>query len=707
MDELDHKVHGSRVFPLIHSMPSLDLSQAGSSDPGSGASVHSPSVAGGAGGSGHGGRFKSILSCIGLQMGQDAGGEEEVAPARRPADVAIRPAFYWVAGAAGQEANPSQRAAAAAASRWLKADCQDEAVVLDGFAGVPGQVFAGVFDGHGPYGRAAATHAARALPRALAASRAVRTPGPGGAGRPRARAEALAAACLEVHAGLVQGDAGLDASASGTTACVALLAGRRLLVANVGDSRAVLVRAGAGGGNAPAEALRLTRDAKPDDPEEAARIAAAGGSVRRLTDDPDDVPRVFAADPGSTTPGLAMSRSLGDAAAHTLGVCATPRLTGHVLEERDLALVLASDGVWDVMSDADVAAFVARYRALRLPGVSVGEALTLEALERWKRARREALVDDIAAVVLHLAPPPPPLRAAGPEHSSWAVPRELAAAAASNEEANASYAAWLADPALNPCAHAPRDYFLHLFGTARGSVARHAAAALLGATPFDRGDAGLFDTRSHLRLGVGGERGSSARLSAEPSPGLNREPSPGLNREPSLGLNREPSLGLGGEREASQATPPSPGGLSSVSNEEVLRPIRRAYPSSGDTSLLESRSSARDILQWGSHEGKVRGGLPTSMSGSLSRLGSEGSMAAAAWRASSLDDRHAALESSCSLQPHSGSPLASALAASLASPEPSPVSSEALMPVRTCSRHSGALDIGTRPGLGRGAVAQR
>ncbi|KFM24471.1 putative protein phosphatase 2C 12 [Auxenochlorella protothecoides] len=634
MDELDHKVHGSRVFPLIHSMPSLDLSQAGSS----------------------------------LQMGQDAGGEEEVAPARRPADVAIRPAFYWVAGAAGQEANPSQRAAAAAASRWLKADCQDEAVVLDGFAGVPGQ--------------------------------------------------ALAAACLEVHAGLVQGDAGLDASASGTTACVALLAGRRLLVANVGDSRAVLVRAGAGGGNAPAEALRLTRDAKPDDPEEAARIAAAGGSVRRLTDDPDDVPRVFAADPGSTTPGLAMSRSLGDAAAHTLGVCATPRLTGHVLEERDLALVLASDGVWDVMSDADVAAFVARYRALRLPGVSVGEALTLEALERWKRARREALVDDIAAVVLHLAPPPPPLRAAGPEHSSWAVPRELAAAAASNEEANASYAAWLADPALNPCAHAPRDYFLHLFGTARGSVARHAAAALLGATPFDRGDAGLFDTRSHLRLGVGGERGSSAGLSAEPSPGLNREPSPGLNREPSLGLNREPSLGLGGEREASQATPPSPGGLSSVSNEEVLRPIRRdthlqhrtppqAYPSSGDTSLLESRSSARDILQWGSHEGKVRGGLPTSMSGSLSRLGSEGSMAAAAWRASSLDDRHAALESSCSLQPHSGSPLASALAASLASPEPSPVSSEALMPVRPCSRHSGALDIGTRPGLGRGAVAQR
>lgn len=76
-------------------------------------------------------------------------------------------------------------------------------------------------------------------------------------------------------------------------------------------------------------------------------------------------------------------------------------------------------------------------------------------------------------------------------------------------------------------------------------------------------------------------------------------------------------------------------------------------------------------------------------------------------RASSLDDRHAALESSCGMQPHSGSPLATALAASLASPEPSPVCSEPLMPVRTCSRHSAALDIGARPGPGREAMAQR
>lgn len=99
MDELDHKVHGSRVFPLIHSMPSLDLSQAGSSDPGSGASVHSPSVAGGAGGSGHGGRFKSILSCIGgpcaaRRMGK--GVVEDSLSCRVRGRLWVAPVFDWL-----------------------------------------------------------------------------------------------------------------------------------------------------------------------------------------------------------------------------------------------------------------------------------------------------------------------------------------------------------------------------------------------------------------------------------------------------------------------------------------------------------------------------------------------------------------------------------------------------------------------------------
>lgn len=60
-------------------------------------------------------------------------------------------------------------------------------------------------------------------------------------------------------------------STAGSTAVVCLMVGRRLYVANAGDSRCVLCRSGAN--------HNLSRDHKPDDEPEYARIVAAGGIV--------------------------------------------------------------------------------------------------------------------------------------------------------------------------------------------------------------------------------------------------------------------------------------------------------------------------------------------------------------------------------------------------------------------------------------------
>jgi len=62
------------------------------------------------------------------------------------------------------------------------------------------------------------------------------------------------------------------APCAGSTAVVGLVLGRRLYVANVGDSRALLV--GKGGAVTP-----LSTDHKPDRPDESARISDAGGCV--------------------------------------------------------------------------------------------------------------------------------------------------------------------------------------------------------------------------------------------------------------------------------------------------------------------------------------------------------------------------------------------------------------------------------------------
>eukprot|EP01103_Thecamoeba_quadrilineata_P020584 TRINITY_DN891_c0_g1_i2.p1 TRINITY_DN891_c0_g1~~TRINITY_DN891_c0_g1_i2.p1 ORF type:complete len:1013 (+),score=222.24 TRINITY_DN891_c0_g1_i2:147-3185(+) len=115
--------------------------------------------------------------------------------------------------------------------------------------------------------------------------------------------------------------------ASGATAVVALFIGRSLLVANVGDARAVLCRAG--------RAIRLSVDHKPQLHEEQNRIRALGGYVT-----PD----------GRVNGRLAVTRAFGDIDMDPL-ITAEPNVLEVTLTPQDNFLILGCDGVWDVISD--------------------------------------------------------------------------------------------------------------------------------------------------------------------------------------------------------------------------------------------------------------------------------------------------------------------------------------------------------------------
>jgi serine/threonine protein phosphatase PrpC len=53
-----------------------------------------------------------------------------------------------------------------------------------------------------------------------------------------------------------------------------------------------------------------------------------------------------------------MSRSIGDRIAHTVGVTCTPEINETILASNDKIIVIGSDGIWEFLSNEDVADIV-------------------------------------------------------------------------------------------------------------------------------------------------------------------------------------------------------------------------------------------------------------------------------------------------------------------------------------------------------------
>jgi serine/threonine protein phosphatase PrpC len=273
---------------------------------------------------------------------------------------------------------------------------EDATLRLPALRGAPGQashlaVF-GVFDGHG--GAAVAKAAAAALPSVLLAALPAAAAPHDDAARLSA---ALRAAFLGTDAAITAALTPAVTAEQGCTAVVALVTPSHVLVANAGDSRALLLPAGAG---APEQ---LSHDHKPDLATEARRIAAAGHAVFAS---PNDVPRVDGV--------LAVSRGFGDGEfkdgrgrpPEAQAVTAAPEVAVRSRGAGGGTLVLVCDGVTDVLSNdeigrvvRDAAAAVERRNSGGAPASRrlVAQA-GADALVRAALARRTE--DNVTAVVV-------------------------------------------------------------------------------------------------------------------------------------------------------------------------------------------------------------------------------------------------------------------------------------------------------------------
>ncbi|XP_007549839.1 protein phosphatase 1G isoform X1 [Poecilia formosa] len=132
-------------------------------------------------------------------------------------------------------------------------------------------------------------------------------------------------------------------SDSGTTAVVALIRGKQLIVANAGDSRCVVSERG--------KAVDMSYDHKPEDEVELTRIKNAGGKVTM---------------DGRVNGGLNLSRAIGDhfykrnksLPPEDQMISAMPDVKVLTLNEDHDFMVIACDGIWNVLSSQEVVDFI-------------------------------------------------------------------------------------------------------------------------------------------------------------------------------------------------------------------------------------------------------------------------------------------------------------------------------------------------------------
>ncbi|KAK9812962.1 hypothetical protein WJX72_006528 [[Myrmecia] bisecta] len=151
----------------------------------------------------------------------------------------------------------------------------------------------------------------------------------------------------------------------------------------------------------------VTRDHKPDIPQEQSRILDSGGDVRRMVD-PVDGPvgpfRVWVK--GGRFPGLAMSRSAGDSIAKSVGVVAEAETRGVTCSPGDI-LLLASDGVWEFLSTQQALDLVTACETLEQGAAAlVKESCRLWLADAESDDPADQVCDDITVVLMRIPEDP-------------------------------------------------------------------------------------------------------------------------------------------------------------------------------------------------------------------------------------------------------------------------------------------------------------
>ena len=188
-----------------------------------------------------------------------------------------------------------------------------------------------------------------------------------------------------------------DYRTSGTTCVIIIQLNQKIICANAGDSRAIIVYNNGKDLLKESKIFPLSHDFKPDLTNERKRIYEYGGIVRRAFDDIDeDGPyRVYMR--GEDFPGLAMSRSIGDIDSKKIGVIPNPQFIEYNISEETKYMIICSDGIWEFMSNKKVMEIANEYY-LNNDSKGLCKCLYETSVKYWNEA--QCYLDDITAIAV-------------------------------------------------------------------------------------------------------------------------------------------------------------------------------------------------------------------------------------------------------------------------------------------------------------------
>ncbi len=167
---------------------------------------------------------------------------------------------------------------------------------------------------------------------------------------------------------------------SGSTGAVALIRHNELYIAYVGDSRIV-----------HSNGTALTKDHKFNNPTEKARIFAFNQDKPAILDAIAKNGFIYLPSLSLDGDGVAMTRAFGDFNLEATGLIVEPDMSSRTMKSGEF-IIIASDGIWDVLSDKEAAEFVKDRILQRISLDRIAEELCIyAAFHTWPVEQQQSL----------------------------------------------------------------------------------------------------------------------------------------------------------------------------------------------------------------------------------------------------------------------------------------------------------------------------